>query len=225
MGARISGAGTNYLEIEGVDSLSGTSHQIAPDYIDVASFVAAAALTGGDLVVENAPADHLGVIARPFEKLGIKWSVDNDVLHLPPNQKLRIRNDFGSAIPKIEDGAWPNFPSDLMSVAIVAATQARGTMLFFEKMFESRMYFVDRLIEMGARIVQCDPHRVIVAGDVQLLGMHMSSPDIRAGMALLLAALTAKGESIIDNADSIDRGYEKVDRELRRLGADIRRIS
>lgn len=225
MGARISGAGTNRLEIEGVESLSGTSHQLAPDYIDVASFVAAAALTGGSLVVKNASSEHLRIIARPFEKLGIRWTVRDDVLHLPAKQRLRISNDFGAAIPKIEDGAWPNFPSDLMSVAIVAATQARGTMLFFEKMFESRMYFVDRLIEMGARIVQCDPHRVIVAGPAQLLGTHMSSPDIRAGMALLLAALTAKGESIVDNADSIDRGYEKVDRELRRLGADIRRIS
>jgi UDP-N-acetylglucosamine 1-carboxyvinyltransferase len=224
MGARISGAGTNYIEIEGVESLSGMCHRVAPDYIDVASFVAAAVLTGGKLVVENVPEAHLRVIAKPFSKLGIRWDIRDGVLHLPPNQKLRIRNDFGSAIPKIEDGAWPNFPSDLMSVAIVAATQARGTMLFFEKMFESRMYFVDRLIEMGARIVQCDPHRVIVAGPATLVGTKLSSPDIRAGMALLLAALTAQGESVIHNADSIDRGYEKVDLELRRLGADIRRI-
>ena len=224
MGACISGMGTNYIRVEGVDSLSGVRHRIEPDYTDTCSFMAAAALTGGDLRIGNIPENQFDIIARPFSKLGVAWNLTDDKLHLPAKQKLRIRNDFGSAIPKIEDGIWPSFPSDLMSVAIVVATQARGTVLFFEKLFESRMYFVDRLIDMGARIVQCDPHRVIVTGPAHLHGIHMSSPDIRAGMALVLAALVAKGESIIDNAQSIDRGYERVDKELRRLGADIRRV-
>ena len=224
MGARIQRVGTNYLCIDGVDSLQGVTHRVASDYIDTASFIAAAALTGGGLTVEDAPEDQFDVIASPFRKLGIRWSIQARTLSLPPNQKFLVRNDFGSAIPKVEDGPWPSFPSDLMSAAVVLATQARGTMLFFEKMFESRMYFVDRLIEMGARIVQCDPHRVIVTGPARLHGTPMSSPDIRAGMALLLAALCAKGESVIGNAECIDRGYERIDRELRRLGADIVRV-
>jgi UDP-N-acetylglucosamine 1-carboxyvinyltransferase len=224
MGAQITGIGTNYLKITGVDSLGGVTHAVAPDYIDTASFIAAAAITGGRLTVENPPADHLQVVARSFGKLGITWKIGNGLLRLPAGQKLKIRNDFASAIPKIEDGVWPNFPSDLMSVAIVLATQANGTVLFFEKMFESRMYFVDRLIEMGARIVQCDPHRVVVSGGTSLQGIHLSSPDIRAGMALILAALCAKGESIVDNAQVIDRGYERVDQTLRGLGAEIERI-
>jgi len=224
MGARISGIGTNYLRIEGAESLIGTSHLVAGDYIDATSFMAAAALTGGALVVEGIPADQFDVIGRPFRKLGVKWTIEGGALHLPADQKLRVRNDFGAAVPKIEDGIWPAIPSDLMSIAVVLATRARGSTLFFEKMFESRMYFVDRLIEMGARIVQCDPHRVIVAGKSKLHGTHVSSPDIRAGMALLLAALCADGESIVDNVEVIDRGYERVDKELRRLGADIARI-
>jgi UDP-N-acetylglucosamine 1-carboxyvinyltransferase len=223
MGARIDGIGTNYLRIEGVDSLHGVKHRVGPDYIDIAGFVAAAAVTRGELTVPGIPPDHLDVMERAFGKIGVRWTVEDGTLRLPSDQKFRIKNDFGSAIPKIEDGVWPCFPSDLMSVAIVLATQASGTILFFEKMFESRMYFVDKLIEMGARIVQCDPHRVIVAGRGRLHGSHMSSPDIRAGMALLIAALCAKGTSIIDNAQSIDRGYERVERELRRLGADITR--
>ena len=224
MGARISGIGTNYLKIEGVESLMGVSHLVAGDYIDAASFMAAAVLTGGAMVVEGIPADQFDVIGRPFRKLGIKWTIDRGALHLPSDQKLRVRDDFGAAVPKIEDGIWPAIPSDLMSIAVVLATRARGSMLFFEKMFESRMYFVARLIDMGARIVQCDPHRVIVAGKSKLHGTHVSSPDIRAGMALLLAALCADGESVVDNVEIIDRGYERVDKELRRLGADIARI-
>ena len=221
MGAHITGVGTNYLRIAGVEELHGVSHRISPDYVDIASFLAAAALTGGQLAVPEAPPDSLDVVARAFEKLGIQWTHQGHGIRLPADQKLRIRNDFGSAVPKIEDGPWPNFPSDLMSVAIVIATQARGTMLFFEKMFESRMVFVDRLIEMGARIVRCDPHRVIVTGRSPLHGTHMSSPDIRAGMALLLAALCTKDESVIESAQSIDRGYERVEEKLRKLGADI----
>lgn len=223
MGADISGAGTNYIKIRGVEALKGVSHRVSPDYIDMASFVSASALTGGELFVENVPEAHLDIISRPFRKLGIRWTVEDGVLHLPPDQNFRVQNDLGSAIPKIEDGPWPNFPSDLMSVSIVLATQAKGTVLFFEKMFESRMYFVDRLIEMGARIVQCDPHRVMVTGPAGLHANHMSSPDIRAGMALLLAALCAKGESIIDNAQCIDRGYEDVESKLQKLGAEILR--
>lgn len=224
MGSKISGIGTNYLTIRGVEKLNGVNHRVAPDYIDVASFAAASILTGGRLELDDIPADQLDVIERPFFRMGVKWQAQGSSLIVPAPQRLRIKNDFGSAIPKIEDGIWPAFPSDLMSVAIVMATQAKGTLLFFEKMFESRLYFVDRLIEMGARIVQCDPHRVVIAGPARLHGISMSSPDIRAGMALLLAALCAKGESVIGNAGVIDRGYEKIDAKLRSLGADIERI-
>jgi len=224
MGARISGIGTNYLTIRGVEKLNGVNHRVAPDYIDVASFAAASILTGGRLELDDIPADQLDVIERPFMRMGVKWQAQGSSLIVPAPQKLRVKNDFGSAIPKMEDGIWPAFPSDLMSVAIVMATQTKGTLLFFEKMFESRLYFVDRLIEMGARIVQCDPHRVVIAGPARLHGIRMSSPDIRAGMALLLAALCAKGESVIGNAEVIDRGYEKIDAKLRSLGADIERI-
>jgi UDP-N-acetylglucosamine 1-carboxyvinyltransferase len=221
MGAQIEGIGTNYLQIDGVKQLHGTAHRVQPDTVDATSFLAAAAATGGALTIKDLPAEQFDVISRPFKKLGLTWDIEGRTLTLPAQQRLRIRDDFGSAIPKVEDGIWPAFPSDLMSVVLVLATQARGTMLFFEKLFESRMYFVDRLIAMGARIVQCDPHRVIVAGPARLHGIHMSSPDIRAGMALLIAALCAKGESVIDNAEIIDRGYEGIETKLRRLGADI----
>lgn len=221
MGAQIEGIGTNYLQIDGVKQLHGTAHRVQPDTVDATSFLAAAAATGGALTIKDLPAEQFDVISRPFKKLGLTWDIEGRTLTLPAKQRLRIRDDFGAAIPKVEDGIWPAFPSDLMSVVLVLATQARGTMLFFEKLFESRMYFVDRLIAMGARIVQCDPHRVIVAGPARLHGIHMSSPDIRAGMALLIAALCAKGESVIDNAEIIDRGYEGIETKLRRLGADI----
>lgn len=223
MGARIRGIGTNYLSIEGVDALRGATHRIAPDPIDAASYLAAAAATGGEIRVCDAPLDQLDVVARPFQRLGIRWQTEGKHVVLSARVRPRIRDDVGSAVPSIADGPWPGVPSDLMSVLIVLATQARGTVLFFEKMFESRMYFVDRLIAMGARIVQCDPHRVIVAGPSRLHGTHMSSPDIRAGMGLVIAALAARGPSIIDNAQVIDRGYEDAARELRRLGADITR--
>jgi UDP-N-acetylglucosamine 1-carboxyvinyltransferase len=223
MGAQISGIGTNRLRIRGVSELHGVRHRVSPDYVEAASFVAAAALTGGALTLTNCQECPYLVIGPHLAKLGLRWSLEGCAFHLPAGQRLRAKNDFMAAIPKIEDGVWPAFPSDLMSVAIVLATQARGTILFFEKLFESRMYFVDRLIEMGASIVQCDPHRVVVDGPARLHGTHFSSPDIRAGMALILAALCAKGESVIDNAQIVDRGYEQVDRELRRLGADIER--
>ncbi len=224
MGACIDGIGTNYLTIEGVDSLGGTRHRVAPDYIEAASFIAAAAVTGGDLQVDGIVAADFAIIGKHFHRLGITWELGDSTLRIPRGQTLAVQDDFGAAIAKLEDGTWPNFPSDLMSVSIVLATQANGTMLFFEKLFESRMYFVDRLIEMGARIVQCDPHRVVVSGPTTLHGTKLSSPDIRAGMSLLLAALCAKGESVIGNAQVIDRGYEAVDHELRRLGADIERV-
>ena len=184
----------------------------------------AATLTKGTLTIEDASANNLDLIGRSLRKLGMKWQTNSGNLKVPIHPTLCVHNDFTSSIPKIEDGPWPAFPSDLMSVAIVLATQSLGTVLFFEKMFESRMYFVDRLIEMGARIVVCDPHRVLVSGPSPLHGIHMSSPDIRAGMAMILAALCATGESVIASAETIDRGYEKVDRRLRNLGANIVRI-
>ncbi|HEY8240987.1 MAG TPA: UDP-N-acetylglucosamine 1-carboxyvinyltransferase [Kiritimatiellia bacterium] len=211
MGARITGAGTNFLKISGVGQLKGADHTIGPDYIEIGSYVAAAAATHGEIrvVCDDENFGESAVVSRTFAKLGVG------------SRTLRMRKDAGSAVPKVEDGAWPMFPSDLMSVAIVLATQARGSVLFFEKMFESRMYFVDRLIEMGAHIVQCDPHRVVVQGPSRLHAIHMSSPDIRAGMAMIIAALCAKGESVIDQAQVIDRGYESVDEKLRALGAEI----
>ena len=222
MGANIHGLGTNYLRIEGVESLHGAVHTVGSDHIEIGSFLAAAATTHGELNVEAAlGATTSGVLRRAFQKLGVSLSMEAQRIVLAPRQRLSIERDFGDAIPKIEDGAWPAFPSDLMSAAIVLATQGKGTVLFFEKLFESRMYFVDRLIEMGAHLVQCDPHRVLVAGPSRLQGTHLTTPDIRAGMSLVIAALCAKGQSVIDNAQIIDRGYERIDERLRALGADI----
>ena len=224
MGAKIDGIGTNFLRIRGRKSLRGATYAIGPDYIEVGSFMAAALATGGSLTIRGlSDFQSLEVMSRTFSKLGIKWRPRKDSLFVPPHRTMNIVNDFGSAIPKIEDGIWPAFPSDLMSVAIVLATQASGSVLFFEKLFESRLYFVDRLIEMGARIVQCDPHSVLVHGPSRLQGIHMSSPDIRAGMSMLIAALAAKGKSVIDGAEVIDRGYEAIDIRLRALGAEITR--
>jgi len=227
MGGRIGGIGTNLLTIEGVESLHGTEQRVGPDYIDAGSYMAAALVTSGELTVEGVEPADFEALERPFKRLGVKWTFDREVrsLRLPARQRLKTAYDLGDAIPKIEDGPWPMFPSDLMSVLIVLATQTRGTTLFFEKMFESRMYFVDHLIGMGARIVQCDPHRVVVTGPTQLHGTRVASPDIRAGMALLVAALCAKNETVILNAGSIDRGYESVELELRRLGAGIERVN
>ncbi len=227
MGAKIAGIGTNRLTIEGVESLHGTEQRIGPDYIDAGSYLAAALVTGGELTIEDVEPADFEVLERPFKRFGTRWSIDPETktLRLPARQRLKTAYDLGDAIPKIEDGPWPMFPSDLMSILIVLATQTRGTTLFFEKMFESRMYFVDHLIGMGARIVQCDPHRVVVTGPAQLHGIHVASPDIRAGMALLVAALCAKRETVIHNAGSIDRGYESVETELCRLGASIERVN
>ncbi|NKB25128.1 MAG: UDP-N-acetylglucosamine 1-carboxyvinyltransferase [Kiritimatiellae bacterium] len=222
MGAQISGLGTNCVKIKGVKQLNGATHTIGPDYIEIGSFVAAAAATKGSLTIQT-KLDPLifPILERTFRKLGICWKSSGKNLILSNKQTLRIQKDVGSSIPKIEDGTWPAFPSDLMSVVIVLSTQLHGTILFFEKLFESRMYFVDQLIGMGAQIVQCDPHRVLVNGPARLHGYHMASPDIRAGMALVIAALCAKGKSIIENAQVIDRGYERIDEKLQALGADI----
>ena len=221
MGARISGLGTNRLVVEGVESLHGATHAVQPDYIEVGSFLIAAAATGGELKVSGIETEPMLIVGKTLQKLGIKLQVEGNHLLCPARPVRRVLKDYGAAIPKIEDGPWPMFPSDLMSVLLVAATQAKGTVLFFEKMFESRMYFVDHLIGMGGGIVVCDPHRVLVTGPSRLHGTTMASPDIRAGMALLIAALCAKGESVIHNAQTIDRGYERVEERLRSLGADI----
>lgn len=222
MGANISGLGTNRIEIEGVQKLGGARHRIGPDYIEIGSFIAAAAATGGALTVAELPdATTLKVMQRAFSRLGVQWRVEDHRLMLPARQRLRVRKDLGGAIPKMEDGIWPAVPSDLMSVALVLATQTRGELLFFEKLFESRMYFVDRLLEMGATLVQCDPHRVVVSGPVKLRAQLITSPDIRAGMALIIAALCAKGTTVIEQAEMVDRGYERIDVRLRALGAEI----
>ena len=224
MGAKISGLGTNRIEIDGVRKLGGARHRVGPDYIEMGSFLAAAASTGGALTVTDLPdATTLRVMQRAFGRLGVRWTVENGKLFLPARQDLRVRTDLGGAIPKMEDGIWPAIPSDLLSVALVLATQTRGEVLFFEKLFESRMYFVDRLLEMGATLVQCDPHRVVVSGPAKLRAQLITSPDIRAGMALVIAALCAKGTTVIEQAEMIDRGYERIEARLRALGADVRR--
>ena len=222
MGATISGLGTNRIEIEGVEKLNGARHRIGPDYIEIGSFLAAAAATGGALTVTELPdTTTLKVMQRVFARLGVKWNIVDEQLVLPAKQALRVQKDLGGAIPKMEDGIWPAIPSDLLSVALVLATQTRGEVLFFEKLFESRLYFVDRLLEMGAKLVQCDPHRVVVSGPARLRGQLITSPDIRAGMALIIAALCAKGTSTIEQAEMVDRGYERIEARLRALGADI----
>ncbi len=226
MGARIFGAGTNRIAVHGVDALHGTTARIGSDLIEAVSYLVAAAITGGALTLEGLDVAQFGILAGPLRRFGLKWTADvaKGVVELPAKQRLRMRYDLGDAIPSVADGPWPMFPSDLMSVMIVLATQARGTCLFHEKMFESRLYFVDHLIQMGAKIVPCDPHRVVVTGPSTLRGTTVTSPDIRAGIALILAALCAKGKTTILNAESIDRGYESVDKTLGSLGADITRI-
>ncbi len=224
LGARIEGIGSNVLRIEGVSDLSGGEWRIGPEHIEVASFIGLAAVTGGDLTVEDVDHRDLVSILPAFARLGIEVELGGDTVRVPPGQKLVIRDALGGQIPKIEDGPWPAFPADLTSIALTVATQAAGTILIFEKMFESRLFFVDKLVAMGARIVLCDPHRAVVAGPARLYGDRMVSPDIRAGMALLLAALCAEGTSTIGNAWQIDRGYERIDERLRGLGARIERV-
>jgi UDP-N-acetylglucosamine 1-carboxyvinyltransferase len=224
LGARIKGIGSNVLRIEGVRELGAASWRICPDHIEVGSFIGCAAVTGGDVTIEEARADDLISIVPAFERLGIRIEREGGGIRVPPGQELRIRDDLGGQIPKIEDGPWPAFPADLTSIALTVATQAEGTILIFEKMFESRLFFVDKLINMGARVVLCDPHRAVVTGRSKLYGQRMESPDVRAGWAMLIASLCAEGTSTIGNIHWIDRGYERIDERLRSLGAHVERV-
>jgi UDP-N-acetylglucosamine 1-carboxyvinyltransferase len=224
LGADIEGIESNVLRIRGVEALAGGEWRIGPEHIEVGSFIGLAAVTGGDITIDEVEIKDLASILPTFERLGVHVEVEGASLHVPPNQELVIRDDLGGQIPKIEDGPWPAFPADLTSIAVMVATQANGGVLIFEKMFESRLFFVDKLVSMGARIILCDPHRVVVMGPAKLYAQQMSSPDIRAGMAMLLAALCAEGTSTIGNIGEIDRGYERIDERLRSLGARIERI-
>ena len=221
MGAEISGIGTNTLRITGSRQLHGTTHTIGPDYLEIGSFIGLAAVTNSDLTITGARPDELRMILTVFKKLGVYPEIHGDTVHVAPNQPLEIRRDLHGAIPRIDDAPWPAFPTDLMSIVITVATQAKGTVLFFEKMFEGRMFFTDALIGMGAGIILCDPHRIVVAGPSQLYGTQLESPDVRAGMSLLIAALAAKGRSTMYNVRQIDRGYMAIDEKLRALGASI----
>jgi UDP-N-acetylglucosamine 1-carboxyvinyltransferase len=225
MGARIEGVGSNVLTIHGVEALGGCTHRVGADHIEVASFIGLAAVTGGEIVIEDAAVEHLRSIRHTFSRLGVAIEIEGDSVRVPPGQELRIVDDVHAQIPKIEDGPWPMFPADLTSIAVAVATQATGTVLVFEKMFENRLIFTDKLVSMGARIILCDPHRVVVTGPARLYGERMASPDIRAGMAMLIASLCAEGESRIGNVSEIDRGYERIDERLRGLGARIERVS
>lgn len=225
MGARIEGIGSNRMVIEGVPRLGGCDFTIGPDYLEVGSFIGLAAVTGGELRIEDAAPDHLRMIRMVFRRLGVETLIDGSDVVVPGGQSLRIKADLGGGIPKIDDAIWPQFPTDLMSIAITVATQSLGTVLFFEKMFEGRMFFVDHLIGMGAQIILCDPHRVVVVGRSRLVGQRVQSPDVRAGMALLIAALCAQGVTTIHNVRQIDRGYERMDLKLQALGAKIERFS
>jgi UDP-N-acetylglucosamine 1-carboxyvinyltransferase len=224
LGARIEGIGSNVLRIEGVQRLGGGEWRIAPEHIEVASFIGLAAVTGGDVTIDDVEPADLVPILPAFARLGVQVELDGTTVRVPPGQELVIQDDIGDQIPKIEDGPWPAFPADLTSIALAVATQARGTILIFEKMFENRLFFVDKLVSMGARIILCDPHRAVVTGPAKLYGQRMASPDIRAGMALLIASLCANGISTIGNIGEIDRGYERIDERLRGLGARIERV-
>src|SRR3954467_7244749 len=224
LGAQVEGIESNVLRIQGVDSLSGGEWRICPEHIEVGSFVGLAAVTGSDLTIDGVEQRDLAAILPIFERLGVHVEPLDGSVRVPPGQELVIQDDVGGQIPKVEDGPWPAFPADLTSIAVIVATQSRGTVLIFEKMFESRLFFVDKLVSMGALIILCDPHRAVVSAPMQLSAPQMSSPDIRAGMAMLLAALCAEGTSTIGNIGEIDRGYERIDERLRSLGARIERI-
>lgn len=227
MGAKITGVGSNLLNIEGVESLSGTEHTLLPDMIEIGSFIGLAAMTGSEITIKNVKYDELGVIPDVFRKLGIKLERVGDDIFVPAQESYEVETFMDGSIMTISDAPWPGFTPDLISIALVVATQAKGSVLIHQKMFESRLFFVDKLIDMGAQIILCDPHRATVIGldhQVCLRGLTMSSPDIRAGVALLIAALSAKGKSQIDNIEQIDRGYQNIDGRLRALGADIVRV-
>jgi UDP-N-acetylglucosamine 1-carboxyvinyltransferase len=224
LGARIEEIGSNTLHIHGVQKLHGGEFAIGPDYLEVISFVGAAAVTRGSVRVKNAGAADLNMIAHVFERMGVRWQVEGDDLIVAEDQELKIAPDLDGAIPEIKTNVWPAFPTDLISIAITVATQATGSVMFHDWMFSGRMYFTDKLVGMGARVILCDPYRCLIQGPNQLYGEHLESPDIRAGMAMLLAALAAKGQSTIRNISQIERGYENVDGKLRALGAHIERV-
>jgi UDP-N-acetylglucosamine 1-carboxyvinyltransferase len=224
LGARIDGIGSNVLRIQGAVRLGGGAWRIGSEHIEVCSFIGLVAVTGGDVTIEDVVPDDLAPVLPAFGRLGVHVELDGTTLRVPPDQRLAIQDDLGGQIPKIEDGPWPAFPADLTSIALAVATQAQGTILIFEKMFENRLFFVDKLVSMGARIILCDPHRAVVTGPAQLFGQRMASPDIRAGMAMLIASLCADGTSTIGNIGEIDRGYERIDERLRALGAQIERL-
>jgi UDP-N-acetylglucosamine 1-carboxyvinyltransferase len=224
MGAQIEGAGTHEVTIHGVERLSGTRHTIGPDHIEIGSIIGLAAVTGSEVVIEDVVAADMHPLRIGFERLGVRWELKGSELVVPADQALEVEADLGDQVPSLGDGPWPAFPADLMSIALVVATRCRGTVLIHEKMFESRMYFADKVISMGGRIILCDPHRAVVVGPSQLRGSTVESPDIRAGMALLIAALAADGVSRIHNIRQIERGYERIDERLRALGARIERV-
>jgi UDP-N-acetylglucosamine 1-carboxyvinyltransferase len=227
MGARISGIASNRLTIEGVSELHGTEHTILPDMIEVGSFIGMAAMTGSDLIIKNVSYDNLGIIPEMFKRLGIEMQREGDDIHIPQQDGYTVSKFIDGSIMTMADAPWPGLTPDLLSVLLVVATQADGSVLFHQKMFESRLFFVDKLIDMGAQIILCDPHRAVVIGHnhrFQLRGAKMSSPDIRAGIALLIAALSAKGTSVISNIEQIDRGYEDIEKRLTAIGAHITRL-
>ncbi len=224
MGAKISGTGSNILKIEGVKKLHGCEFSIGPDYIEIGSFIGMAAATKGHIKIKGIRPEEMRPLKYSFSKLGISWNIEGDVLSVPNTQELKVNNDLGNAIPKIDDMPWPGFPADLTSIMTVVATQVEGTVLIFEKMFESRMFFVDKLLSMGAKITLCDPHRAVVCGPCMLHGDHLVSPDIRAGMAMVIAALCAHGQSRISNVYQIERGYENLVDRLKELGAHIEKV-
>ena len=225
MGARIEGIGSNMLTIHGVEKLNGAEFCIGADYLEVASFIALAAVTDGEVLIQDASPEHLGMTQLVFDRLGVRWETRGRDVFVPRGQSLTIVPDMGDAIPEIKTNVWPAFPTDLASIAITVATQSAGSVLFHDWMFPGRMYFTDKLVGMGARIVLCDPHRCIVHGPSWLRGERLESPDIRAGMALVIAALAARGQSTIRNVGQIDRGYERVDEKIRALGGRIERVN
>lgn len=224
MGARISGIGSNLITIEGVDQLHGTEHRMLPDMIEVGSFIGLAAMTQSDILIKGAGVEHLGIIPEKFRQLGIQLNIENDNIHIPAQEIYEVQRYLDGGVLSIYDHPWPGFTPDLLSIVLVTAIQARGSVLIHQKMFESRLFFVDKLIDMGAQIILCDPHRAVVIGlerTQKLRGITMSSPDIRAGVSLLIAALSAEGQSVIQNIEQIDRGYQYIDERLRALGAEI----
>jgi UDP-N-acetylglucosamine 1-carboxyvinyltransferase len=225
LGAKIENIGSNTLNISGVESLDGGEFTIGPDYLEVVSFISAAVVTGGSIRIKDAGPEYLNMTRLVFNRFGVDWQVQGNDIIVPQEQELKIKTDLGNAIPKISVMPWPAFPPDLMSIAIVVAIQSEGSILFHDWMYDNRMYFTDKLVGMGAQIVVCDPHRCIVQGPTKLIAENLESPDIRAGMALILAALAAKGTSVIRNISQVDRGYERVDQKLRSLGANIQRVA